>query len=60
MPGPAHSSKECEGVQLVRREDLHVEEGMAAAAESEHLVGFLVEDHTGQAAAAAAVNVVVG
>ena len=62
MPGPVHLSKEREGVQLVRLEDLHVEEGVAAAAvESEHLVGFLVEDHTGRAAAAgAAVDVVVG
>ena len=31
----------------------------AAAVESEHLVGFLVEDHTGQAAAGAAVDVEV-
>ena len=60
MPGPAHSSKEREGVQLVRLEDLHVEEGVAAAVESEHLVGSLVEDHTGRAAAGAAVDVEVG
>ena len=61
VPGPAHSSKEHEEVQLVRLEDLHVEEGVAAAAaESEHLVGFLVEDHTRPAAAAgAAVDVEV-
>ena len=39
MPEPAHSSKEREEVQLVHLEDLHVEEGVAAAAvESEHLV----------------------
>jgi hypothetical protein len=50
VPGPEHSSKEHEEVQLVRLEDLHVEEGAAAAVESEHLVGFLVEDHTGWAA----------
>lgn len=50
MPGPVHSSKEREEVQLVRLEDLHVEEGVAAAVESERLVGFLVEDHTGRAA----------
>ena len=57
-----HLSKEREEVQLVRLEDLHVEEGVAAAAvESEHLVGFLVEDHTRRAAAAgAAVDVEVG
>ena len=62
MPGPVHLSKEREEVQLVRLEDLHVEEGVAAAAaESEHPVGFLVEGHTGRAAAAgAAVDVEVG
>ena len=39
MPEPAHSLKEREEVQLVCLEDLHVEEGVAAAAvESEHLV----------------------
>ena len=60
MPGPAHSSKEHEEVQLVHLEDLHVEEGVAAAAvESEHLVGLLVEDHTSRAAAGAAVDVKV-
>ena len=47
MPGSLHSSKERVEVQLVRLEDLHVEEGVAAAAESERLVGFLVENHTG-------------
>ena len=47
-------------MQLVHLEDLHVEEGVAAAAvESEHLVGWLVEDHTGWAAAGAAVDVKV-
>lgn len=50
VPGPVHSSKEREEVQLVRLEDQHVEEGVAAAVESERLVGFLVEDHTGRAA----------
>jgi hypothetical protein len=60
VPGPVHSLKEREEVQLVRLEDLHVEEGAAAAVESEHLVGFLVEDHTGRAAAGAAVDVMVG
>ena len=60
MPGPAHSLKEHEEVQLVHLEDLHVEEGVAAAAvESEHLVGLLVEDHTSRAAAGAAVDVKV-
>ena len=58
MPGPVHLSKEREEVQLVRLEDLYVEEGVAAAAvELEHLVGFLVEDHTRRAAVAAAVDV---
>ena len=63
MPGPAHSSKEHEEVELVRLEDLHVEKEVAAAdaVGSEHLAGFLVEDHTGRAAAAgAAVDVEVG
>ena len=60
MPGLAHLSKERLEVQLVHLEDLHVEEGVAAAAASEHLVGFLVEDHTRRAAAAgAAVDVEV-
>ena len=60
VPGSVHSSKGREEVQQVRLENLHVEEEVAAAVESEHRVGFLVEDHTGRAAAAAAVNVVVG
>ena len=55
-----HLSKEREEVQLVRLEDLRVEEGVAAAVESERLVGFLGEDHTRRAAAGAAVNVVEG
>ena len=60
MPELAHSSKEREEVQLVHLEDLHVEEGVAAV-ESEHLVEFLVEDHTRRAAAAGvAVDVEVG
>ena len=50
MPEPVHLSKERLEVQLVRLEDLHVEEGMVAAVESEHLMGFLVEDHTRRAA----------
>ena len=60
MPGPVHLSKERVEVQLVRLGDLHVEEGVAAV-ESEHLVEFLVEDHTRRAAAAGvAVDVEVG
>ena len=55
-----HLSKEREEVQLVGLEDLHVEKGVAAAIELERLVGFFVEDHTGRAAAGAAVNVAVG
>lgn len=60
LPGPVHSSKERGEVQLVRLEDLHVEEGVAAAVESEHLVGFLEEDHTGRVADGADVDVKVG
>lgn len=60
VPGPVDSLKEREEVQLVRLEDLHAAEGVAAAAvESGHLAAFLVEDHTGRAAGAA-VDVVVG
>ena len=59
VPGQVHSSKEREEVQLVRLETLHVEEGVAAAVESDDHVEFLVEDHTRRAAAGTAVDVEV-